>query len=79
MNFLLRQLKADGTMLNDCIAVSSRGQAELLMESAAGRAIMHMGTGVRPGPFWVVHGSDVESLVAAGYTLIELARSIPPE
>lgn len=67
MNFLLRDLKAAGTMEHDCIAFMDDRHIKHMMEKFPGRAVMHMGDDVRPGPFWAVHASDVPALVAAGY------------
>jgi hypothetical protein len=69
MNFLLRDLKAAGTMVHDCIAFNDDKHVKNMMEKFPGRAVMHMGDGVTPGPFWAVHASDVKTLVAAGYIL----------
>lgn len=74
MNFLLRKLKADGTMVHDCIAFANESQAEKILVSAPGRAILHMGEGTHPGPFWAVQPEDAEALVAAGYRLIRAAQ-----
>lgn len=67
MNFLLRDLKHKGTMRRDCIAVASQDQAALVVELAEAREVFHMGDGVRPGPYWVVHKEDAPALEAAGY------------
>lgn len=67
MNFLLRDLKAKGVMQNDCIAFNDDGLIKNMMARFPGRAIMHMGDGVSPGPYWSVHACDVATLVAAGY------------
>lgn len=67
MNFLLRDLKAAGTMRHDCIAFNDPKTGHGIMDKIEGRVIMHMGAHVTPGPFWAVHASDVPSLVAAGY------------
>ena len=67
MNFLLRDLKAQGVMQHDCIAFNDEKNAKNIMARVPGRAIMFMGAGVTPGPYWAVHSSDVPALVAAGY------------
>jgi hypothetical protein len=67
MNFLLRELKRDGTMRHDCIAFNEPHLVPVMMERAPGRAIMHMGESVRPGPYWAVHAEDVTALELAGY------------
>lgn len=67
MNFLLRELKGNGTMQHDCIAVAGPGQAQAVLEWAADREVFFMGDAVRPGPYWVVHKTDAPALEAAGY------------
>lgn len=67
MNFLLRDLKAKGVMQQDCIAFKDDSLIKNMVARFPGRAIMHMGDGVSPGPYWSVHACDVASLVAAGY------------
>ena len=67
MNFLLRDLKQSGIMRHDCLAFNERHLIDHMLKAAPGRAIMHMGDKVRPGPYWAVHADDVPALVAAGY------------
>lgn len=67
MNFLLRDLKAAGTMEHDCIAFNDENNLKNMVARFPGRAIMFMGADVSPGPYWAVQASDVAALVAAGY------------
>lgn len=56
-------------MQHDCIAFNSDALIKNMLVKLPGRAVMHMGDDVRPGPFWSVHPEDVPALVKAGYTV----------
>lgn len=67
---LLARLMREGVMQHRCIAFHDPALIQRMEPIMKDRTVMHMGTTTKPGPFWLVHSTDVPALEAKGYRVV---------